>query len=337
MWQEKEDSFLEKFYTSKSKKEILEVLPNRSWEAIRQRANTKFGLKRRPVWTKEEIDFLRKFYKTGSKKEIMGGLTNRLSWKAIKIYANKNLKLSKRSRWRNEEIIYLKRHWNETKKALMTNLPDRSWVAIAIYINKLGLKRENKTLFQKDQEPWNKNLKGIHLSPESEFKKGFSPWNKDGHWTKEQRKQNNLSRLEHYRQGGTAWNKGIFALHTPLRKMLRNCSYHREWSKEIFKGDNYICQECYKRGGYLHAHHKRPFYILLKEFLEKYNQFSPLEDKEILFRLAERHDPFWDLSNGKTLCEKCHGLIWRESVKDAPNLSKFFRSKGVSKCSNMSK
>lgn len=25
---------------------------------------------------------------------------------------------------------------------------------------------------------WNKDLKGIHLSPKSEFKKGFTPWNK---------------------------------------------------------------------------------------------------------------------------------------------------------------
>lgn len=30
----------------------------------------------------------------------------------------------------------------------------------------------SKTLFRKGIEPWNKNLKGIHLSPKSEFKKG---------------------------------------------------------------------------------------------------------------------------------------------------------------------
>lgn len=28
-------------------------------------------------------------------------------------------------------------------------------------------------------EPWNKDLKGIHLSPESEWKPGNEPWNKD--------------------------------------------------------------------------------------------------------------------------------------------------------------
>lgn len=32
--------------------------------------------------------------------------------------------------------------------------------------------------FKKQHKPWNKNVKGIHLSPESEFKKGQEPWNK---------------------------------------------------------------------------------------------------------------------------------------------------------------
>jgi len=33
--------------------------------------------------------------------------------------------------------------------------------------------------FQKGGTPWNKNLKGIRLSPNSEFKKGHKPWNKN--------------------------------------------------------------------------------------------------------------------------------------------------------------
>jgi hypothetical protein len=34
---------------------------------------------------------------------------------------------------------------------------------------------KNKGCFQEGQEPWNKNLKGIHLSPATEFKKGQDP------------------------------------------------------------------------------------------------------------------------------------------------------------------
>jgi len=32
--------------------------------------------------------------------------------------------------------------------------------------------KPNKTSFKKGQIPWNKNIKGIHYSPETEFKKG---------------------------------------------------------------------------------------------------------------------------------------------------------------------
>ena len=35
----------------------------------------------------------------------------------------------------------------------------------------------NKGRFEKGHIPWNKNLKGIHLSPNSEFKKGMKSWN----------------------------------------------------------------------------------------------------------------------------------------------------------------
>ena len=35
----------------------------------------------------------------------------------------------------------------------------------------------NQTAFKKGHEPWNKNIKGIHLSVKSEFKKGQKPLN----------------------------------------------------------------------------------------------------------------------------------------------------------------
>jgi hypothetical protein len=34
------------------------------------------------------------------------------------------------------------------------------------------------TKFKVGNEPWNKGLRGIHLSKKTEFKKGISPWNK---------------------------------------------------------------------------------------------------------------------------------------------------------------
>ena len=93
---------------------------------------------------------------------------------------------------------------------------------------------------------------------------------------------------------------------TPLNHTLRNIRQSIEWRNDIFKRDNYICQECFKRGGKLHPHHKKAFSIILSEFLKEYNQFSPIDDKHTLLRLASKYKSFWDIDNGITLCKKCH-------------------------------
>lgn len=98
------------------------------------------------------------------------------------------------------------------------------------------------------------------------------------------------------------WKGGV----SDLQQLIRNLIENKNWKKEIFKRDNYTCQECFSRGGYLEAHHKKQFAIICAEFLKEYNQFSPIEDKEILARIAQSYSPFWDISNGQTLCEECH-------------------------------
>jgi len=95
----------------------------------------------------------------------------------------------------------------------------------------------------------------------------------------------------------------------PLGCLIRKMLEYRNWRKKVFERDNYTCQKCNKRGnGYLEAHHKKPFAIILSEFLKEYDQFSPIEDKETLIRLAIKYRPFWDTNNGKTLCKGCHEL-----------------------------
>lgn len=102
------------------------------------------------------------------------------------------------------------------------------------------------------------------------------------------------------------WNGGK----THIRKSIRGLSEYELWRNEVFKRDNYICQECDVRGGDLEAHHKKEFNKILQEFINKYNQFSPIEDKETLIRLAITYEPFWELSNGMTLCKECHKLTF---------------------------
>lgn len=51
---------------------------------------------------------------------------------------------------------------------------------------------------------------------------------------------------------------------------------------------------------------RKPIFIIFQEFLKKYNQFSPIEDKKTLIRLAITYKPFWDINNGRVLCRDCH-------------------------------
>ena len=98
------------------------------------------------------------------------------------------------------------------------------------------------------------------------------------------------------------WQGGISSLQT----MIRNLPESKAWKASIYKRDGYNCQDCTAHGVRLEAHHKNPFSKIFSEFLSFYSQFSPLEDKETLLRLALRYSDFWDTKNGETLCKKCH-------------------------------
>jgi len=99
-----------------------------------------------------------------------------------------------------------------------------------------------------------------------------------------------------------SWKGGV----SPLGNLIRRLQENKYWILSIFKRDNYICKKCGVRGGKLVAHHIKKFATILYEFLQFYSQFSPIEDKETLIRLAVTYAPFWDINNGETLCEDCH-------------------------------
>lgn len=92
---------------------------------------------------------------------------------------------------------------------------------------------------------------------------------------------------------------------TPFSKALRTTSDYEIWRGQVFKRDKYACVNCNFKG-YLEADHIKPFSVIIDEFLKQYDQFSPIEDKETLLRLATKYSAFWDLENGRTLCEECH-------------------------------
>jgi len=173
------------------------------------------------------------------------------------------------------------------------------------------------------------------------FTKGFTPWNKGikvdhnkfpnmGHFQKhsEETKQNmsmvrkgrKLSeehkekisignKGKHSGENSPFWKGGLSILNTAIR----NSSEYRQWIWQVFKRDKYICQMCGAKKLtnkiIIEPHHIKELNKILKEFLIQYSQFSPVEDKETLVRLAITYEPFWDINNGITLCRKCHKLI----------------------------
>lgn len=125
--------------------------------------------------------------------------------------------------------------------------------------------------------------------------------------------RNNVSRAlkgrikteEHIRNQAISLSKRKGGI-TPIHNLIRNLKNTDIWRESIFKRDNYTCQECYIRGVYIEAHHIKQFSKILSEFLKEYDQFSPVEDKETLLRLATKYKPFWNTNNGITLCKDCH-------------------------------
>ncbi len=65
-----------------------------------------------------------------------------------------------------------------------------------------------------------------------------------------------------------------------IDRCLRYSTDAENWRKAVFERDNFICQMCFKRGGYLEADHIKPW------------AYFP----ELRF----------ELNNGRTLCRKCH-------------------------------
>jgi 5-methylcytosine-specific restriction endonuclease McrA len=74
---------------------------------------------------------------------------------------------------------------------------------------------------------------------------------------------------------------GVVTQHQ-IDRALRYCKEAIEWRNAVFERDDYTCQRCGERGGYLEAHHDLPF------------AYFPEQRFELL--------------NGMTLCRPCHDL-----------------------------
>lgn len=76
-----------------------------------------------------------------------------------------------------------------------------------------------------------------------------------------------------------AWKGGV----SPINKRIRVSSEYKVWRDHVFQRDNYTCQSCGKRGGWLEADH--------------------------IFSFADYPQLRFDISNGRTLCRPCHRKV----------------------------
>lgn len=116
-------------------------------------------------------------------------------------------------------------------------------------------------------------------------REGWTPWSKS-------QKGVHFSPKSEFKPGKIPWNKGLKGYRagelnnkwkggiTPINRQIRGSVEIKEWRLSVFDRDNYTCQKCNVRGGNLHAHH-------IKDF-------------------ANHPELRHELSNGMTLCEKCH-------------------------------
>jgi len=80
-----------------------------------------------------------------------------------------------------------------------------------------------------------------------------------------------------FSKGHIPWNAGTS---TNPDHSLRMTPKYKEWRLKVFKKDDYTCQICFKRGGQLIAHHKKPYALYPELRLE--------------------------VSNGQTMHKDCH-------------------------------
>ena len=149
----------------------------------------------------------------------------------------------------------------------------------------------------------------------SEILKGRQSWIKGKHHTEETKRKISLAnggkkrteeakrKIGLIRKGKPSgmlgekhwnWQGGISDIKFQIRKLYK----YRQWRSDIFTRDDFTCQLCGIKGGYLEAdHYPKIFSVIMKEY-----QIKTLEE-------ALKCEELWNINNGRTLCWDCHHIV----------------------------
>lgn len=168
--------------------------------------------------------------------------------------------------------------------------------------------RHKDRIIAKSRQYYDTNKAEILAKQRANRKKRPSPWadpvyrqrmseahkGKPGYWTAKKLSKDHRDKLSasHKANPQKYWlgkkcphfagenNPGYIDGRNPINRKDRHGMEYERWRREVFRRDDYTCQECGVRGGVLHADHIKPFAV-----------FPALR---------------FDLGNGRTLCKSCH-------------------------------
>ena len=278
-WSLEEENILKENYKIKNKSELLDLFPNRTWKAIKNKANS-MNIKSKNDYEKIPEDELYKIidnivYKKCKKCGQYYPLTKKYfpqdkackdgHRNICKKCKGENFEVSTNIQWTNEEVELLKINYPiYTNKELIDKFfPNRNEKSLRDKASSLNIYKEDEILLKTRQDRFTEEVRN-RISQARIEEKAFVG------------EKNPMYNSNRWGELNPNWQGGI----TPIKKQIMNSEEYKIWRLKVFERDNYTCQCCGRKTHKNEAHHLDNF----AEFIEKR----------------------FDVDNGITLCEDCH-------------------------------